>query len=107
LPAWVDHGSHGGGGDVGLNSPTQGDWLEISLGGMVWSARELYDALVTLIDVGDGSLAVEDMVRWTRIGVVAVEMEGQMSPHSVICAIFEIGGGRAGNKFVRSGDRVL
>jgi hypothetical protein len=107
LDAWFDHDSHGGGGDVGSNSPTLGDWLEISMGGMVWIARELYDGLVTLIDVGDESLAGEDLVSWTRIGVVSVEMEGELSPHSVVWAIFEIGGGKTGNNCVRSGDRVL
>jgi hypothetical protein len=49
----------------------------------------------------------DDQVRWTRIGVVVVEMEGELSPHIVICAIFEIGGGRTVNSFVRSGDRLL
>jgi hypothetical protein len=33
------------------------------MGGMVWSARELYDCRVTLIDAGDESPAGEDMVR--------------------------------------------
>jgi len=39
--------------------------------------------------------------------VVGVEMEGVEIPVRVIWGIFEIGGGKRGNKFVRSGDRVL
>jgi hypothetical protein len=37
------------------------------------------------------------MVGLTRIGVVFIEMEGELSPHSVIWAIFESGGGGTGN----------
>jgi hypothetical protein len=40
------------------------------MGGMVWSARQLYDCLVPLIDVGDDSPAGEDMVRLTRTAMV-------------------------------------
>jgi len=47
------------------------------------------------------------LVGWRRIGVVSVEMEGEEIPVRVIWGIFEIGGGKRGNKFVRSGDRVL
>ena len=62
---------------------------------------------MTLIDVGDESPAGNDVVGWTRIGVVSVEMEGEEIPPMVICAIFEIGGGKRGNNFVRRGGRVL
>jgi len=62
---------------------------------------------VTLIDAGDGSPAGGDMVRLTRIGAVSVEMEGEEIPPRVICAIFQIGGGKTGNNFLRRGDRVL
>jgi hypothetical protein len=41
------------------------------------------------------------------MAVVVVEMEGEEISHSVICAILEIRGGKTGNKFVRSGTRVL
>src|SRR5271156_3858538 len=47
------------------------------------------------------------MVRLTRIRAVSVEMEGEEIPPRVICAIFEIGGGKTGNNFLRRGDRVL
>ena len=39
--------------------------------------------------------------------MVGVEMEGEEIPARVIWGTFEIGGGKRGNKFVRSGDRVL
>ena len=52
--------------------------MEISKGGMVWSAQEFY-GLVSFIDAGDGSLAGGYGVRWTRIGVRVVEMEGERS----------------------------
>jgi hypothetical protein len=42
--------------------------VEISKGGMVWSARELFYGLVSFIDAGDGSHAGGYRVRWTRIG---------------------------------------
>jgi hypothetical protein len=53
--------------------------VEISKGGMVWSAQELFYGLVSFIDAGDGSLAGANGVRWTRIGVGVVEMEGERS----------------------------
>ena len=39
--------------------------------------------------------------------MAVVEMEGKEISQSVICAIFEIRGGKTGNKFVRSDARVL
>jgi len=47
------------------------------------------------------------VVRLSRIGVVVVEMEGEVISPGVICAIFEFGGGKIGNRFVRSGGLVL
>jgi hypothetical protein len=47
------------------------------------------------------------MVRLARIGVVAGKIWGEVIPPSVICGILEFEGGKRGNKFVRSGDRVL
>jgi len=43
----------------------------------------------------------------TRIAVVVVEMEGEEISPSVVCAIFESGGGKRGNNFVRGGSMVL
>ena len=62
---------------------------------------------MTLIDAGNGSPAGVDVVHLTRIGAVFVEMEGEEIPPRVICAIFQIGGGKPGNNFLRRGDRVL
>jgi hypothetical protein len=48
-------------------------------GGMVWSARELYDGLVTLIGVtGDPSVGV-CMLGLPMVGVVVVEIWGEVS----------------------------
>jgi len=66
----------------------------MSMGGMVWSGRELLYGVVTLMDVGDDPPAGEDMVGLTGIGVVVVEMEDSEIPQSVIWGIFENGGGR-------------
>jgi len=44
------------------------------MGGLVWSAKEWWDCLVTLIDVGDKFPAGGDMVCLTRIGVVVGEV---------------------------------
>ena len=74
---------------------------------MVWRARESLYGLVRRIDSGDESPANEHRVRWTRIAVMVAEMEGEGISHSLICAIFESGGGRSGNKFVMSGVMVL
>jgi hypothetical protein len=38
LNAWSDQGSHGGGGDGFRNTPAREKLVEISMGGMVWSA---------------------------------------------------------------------
>ena len=78
--------------------------MEISKGGMIWSARELFYGLVSFIDAGDGSHAGVHMVCWTRIGVVAVEIQAELLS---ICTIFEIEWARTVNNFLRSGDRVL
>jgi hypothetical protein len=59
------------------------------------------------MDAGDESPSDEYRVRWTRIAVVVAEMEGEGFSHGLICAIFESGGRRSGNKFVRSGLMVL
>ena len=50
--------------------------MEISKGGIVWSARELFYGLVSFIDTGDGPSIGVYRVCWTRIGVGVVEMEG-------------------------------
>jgi hypothetical protein len=39
--------------------------------------------------------------------VVGGEVGVEVIPPSVICAVFEIGGGKIGNNFVGNGDRVL
>jgi hypothetical protein len=76
--------------------------VEISMGGMVWNARELFYGLATLMN-GTSDLSVGVcMLGLTRTAVVVVEMDGELSPHSVICAIFESGGGGTGNSFVRT-----
>ena len=59
------------------------------------------------MDAGDKSPADEYRVRWTRIAVMVAEMEGEGISHGLICVIFESGGRRSGNKFVRSGLMVL
>jgi hypothetical protein len=74
------------------------------MGGMVWSTRELYDCVVTLIDVTGDLFVGVYMLGLTMVGVVVVEIE--ISP-SVICAIFEFGGGNTRNNFVRGGSMVL
>jgi hypothetical protein len=77
------------------------------MGGMVWSARELFYGLVTLIDITcDLSVSV-GVLSLTMVALVVVEIWGEIPPHSVICAIFEIGGGKTGNSFVRSGGLVF
>jgi hypothetical protein len=50
------------------------------MGGMVWSARELWDGVVTLIDVRDDLSVSICMLGLTMVGVVVVEMEGQIPP---------------------------
>ena len=77
---------------------------EISIGGRLYSAREFEDCLVTLIEVVDMSSAGDYNVRWTRIGVGAVEIQAELLS---ICTIFEIEWARTVNNFLRSGDRVL
>jgi len=77
------------------------------MGGMVWSARELWDGVVTLIDVRDDLSVSVCMVGLTMVGVVVVGVGGEEISPSVICEIFEFGGGKTGNNFVRSGGLVL
>ena len=50
------------------------------MGGMVWSARELWDGVVTLIDVRDDPSVSACMVGLTRIGVGVVEIWGEVFP---------------------------
>ena len=50
--------------------------MEISKGGMIWSARELFYGLVSFIDAGGEPHSGGHRVCWTRIGVGVVEMEG-------------------------------
>jgi hypothetical protein len=59
------------------------------------------------MDAGDKSSADGYRVCWTRIAVGVAEMEGEGISHGLICAIFESGGRRSGNRFVRSGLMVL
>ena len=77
------------------------------MGGMVWSGSEWYYGHVSFIDAGDESTAGEDMVCLTRIGVVVGEVGGEVFLTGVIFAIFEFGGGKMGNRIVRSGGVVL
>ena len=91
----------------GENFPPVGDLVEISKMGMVWKPRKWSYGHVGLIDDADGSLASGYKVCLTRIAVVVVEMEGEEISQSVICTIFESGGGKTGNNFVRSRSMVL
>ena len=50
--------------------------MEISIGERVWTARELFYGLVTLIEVVYGCPAGDYQLRWTRVGVVVVEIWG-------------------------------
>ena len=84
-----------------------GDLVEISKVGMVWRRRGWYYGHLGLIEGWRGPPSGDYKVRLTRIAVVVVEMEGEEISHSVICAIFESGGGKTGNKFVKSGAMVL
>ena len=77
------------------------------MGGMVWNARELWDGVVTLIDVRDDLSVSVCMVGLTMVGVVVVGVGGEKISPSVIFEIFEFGGGKTGNSFVRSGGLVL
>jgi hypothetical protein len=86
------------------NACAWGNLREISIGGRVYSAREFEDCLVTLIEVVDRSSASDYNVCWTRIGVVAVEIQAELLS---ICTIFEIEWVRTVNNFLRSGNRVL
>ena len=61
----------------------------------------------TLIDVRDDPTVSVCMLGLTMVALVVVEIWGEIFPHSVICAIFEIGGGKTGNSFVRSGGLIL
>ena len=58
--------------------------------------------LVSLIEVGEDPYVSVCAVRLSRIGVVIVEIWGEVFPPSVIWGISEFGGEKRGNKFVRS-----
>jgi len=47
------------------------------------------------------------MISLTRIGVLVVEIGGEEISPSVICAIFEFGGGNTRNNFVRGEGMLL
>ena len=53
------------------------------MGGMVWSARELWYGLVALIEVRRGPPAGFCDLCLRRIAMVVAEMEGEHSPHCV------------------------
>ena len=55
------------------------------------------------MEVGDEPFSGFYTVHLARIALVVVEMEGELSPQGVICAIFEFGEYSRGNKFVWSG----
>jgi hypothetical protein len=61
---------------MGLNPPAQGNLVKISIGGRVWTARELFYGLVTLIEAVNGYPAGDYKLRWTRVGAVVVEIWG-------------------------------
>ena len=77
------------------------------MGGMVWSGRELHYSHVILIEVGYDPTARFCILGLVSLSLMAAEIWGEHSPHSVICAIFEFGGGKMGNRIVRSGGLVL
>ena len=59
---------------MGLNPPARGNLVKISIGVRVWTAREMFYGLVTLIEVVDTSPTGDYKVRLTRICVVVVEI---------------------------------
>ena len=87
--------------------PLWGNLVEISMGGMVWSARELHYSHVILIEVGYDAPARFCVLGLVSLSLMAAEIWDEHSPHSVICAIFEFGGGKTWNSIVRSGGLVL
>ena len=50
------------------------------MGGMVWSARELWDGVVTLIDVRDDLSVSVCMLGLTMVAIVVVGMGGEIPP---------------------------
>jgi hypothetical protein len=50
--------------------------VKISIGGRVWTAREMFYGLVTLIEAVNGYPAGDYGLRWTRVGAVVVEIWG-------------------------------
>ena len=60
------------------------------MGGMVWSARELWYGLVSLIEVRKAPPAGLCSGRLAWIAMVVVEIEGEWSSHTVICVIFDV-----------------
>jgi hypothetical protein len=59
---------------MGINPPARGNLVKISIGERVWTAREWFYGLVTLIEVVDRSPAGDYKVCLTRICVVVVEI---------------------------------
>jgi len=70
--------------------PPTGEFVEISMGGMIWSAKEGWYGLVTFIEVEYDSHAVFDGLGLVPLALVVAEIWGEHSPHSEICAIFEV-----------------
>ena len=50
------------------------------MGGMVWSARELWDGVVTLIDVRGDPPVSGCMLGLTMVAIVVVGMGGEIPP---------------------------
>jgi hypothetical protein len=93
-------------------------WGEIPpLWGILWRSqraewygvpRSCSNGLVSFIDAGDRSPTGGNRVRCTRIGGGVVERQGERSlTLQFALYISEIGGGKTGNNFVRSGAMVL
>jgi hypothetical protein len=65
-----------------------GDLVEISMGGMVWSAREWWYGHVALLKVREDRLAGVCSVGLTRFKLWAGKIWGSDFPHSVLTALF-------------------
>ena len=63
--------------------------MEISAGGMVWSARELFYGVVTLIELGYDPPTGFGILGLVSIALVAAEIWGEFPPHSESWAIFD------------------
>ena len=64
-------------------------------------------ALATLIDTREDPSTGFCQLGLVSLALVVVEIWGEVSPHSIICAFLGVGGGRTWNKFLRSGGMVL